>query len=70
MINWKKRGAKILASFILGYSSGMVVIIPVHVISTEILIFGLIEMFIWPILSGLVVAFPQMGKILNEYGNS
>lgn len=69
MIDWSKRGAKILATFVNGYGSGFPVVLPANYLLDPTLIhwdfiFGL------PILSGLVVTWPQIAKVINEYANS
>lgn len=67
-INWTKRGAKILASFVTGYSGGLGFGVSLEAMThLGISIEGLI---IYPTVSGLIVALPQVSKVLIEYGNS
>ncbi len=69
-MNWKKRGAKILGVFVLGYSSGMSVTIPIFAIYSQTGGLDLTGMFGWPIIAGLVTSLPQLGKTLSEYADS
>jgi len=65
MVNWAKRGYKIIGTFFTGYGGGFATMIPGNIaFSPEELRWGLI--FILPCISGLVVTFPQIGKIFNE----
>lgn len=67
-IKWSKRGAKILATFVTGYSGGLGVVFPLEALNHwGITIEGLI---LYPTISGLIVALPQISKVLIEYGNS
>ena len=67
MVNWQKRGAKILGSFFTGYGGGFSAMLTgqsvVH--PNEI---NFVALFFLPLLSGLVVTFPQLGKVFNELG--
>ena len=69
-MNWKKRGAKILGVFVLGYSSGMSVTVPIFAIYSQSDALDLIGMFGWPVIAGLVTSLPQLGKTLSEYADS
>ena len=67
-INWSKRGAKILASWLMGYSGGLGVVFPMEAINHwGITVEGLL---LYPAISGLIVAVPQIAKVLSEYANS
>ena len=69
MINWSKRGAKLLASFFNGYGGGFVVALPTnYLIDPQLIQWNLI--FLLPLLSGLAMTWPQIAKVFNEYGNS
>jgi hypothetical protein len=68
-MNWTKRGAKVLGSFVTGYSGGISVTVPIFA-SMEGLALGFTSMITYPIISGLVASLPQLGKILNEVGMS
>lgn len=69
MVNWKKRGFKLLGAFFTGYSGGFSAILPGNMVLNpqEILWFWI---FVLPALSGLVVTWPQLAKIFNELGSS
>ena len=69
-MNWKKRGAKILGVFVLGYSSGISVTVPIFAIFSQADGLDLAAMLGWPIIAGLVTSLPQLGKTLSEYGDS
>lgn len=65
MVNWSRRGARVLGAFFTGYGGGFAAMLPTPALGIQ-LDFGLI--FMLPTLSGLVVTFPQLGKIFNEIG--
>lgn len=69
-MRWKKRGAKILGVFVLGYSSGLSVTLPIFAIYSGDTGLDLTSMFAWPLVAGLVTSLPQLGKVLSEYGDS
>jgi len=64
-MNWTKRGAKLLATYITGYSGGMGTLLALGVMDSHVT-FHLL--FTIPNITGLITALPQLGKILNEYG--
>ena len=64
---WKNRMAKVLASFITGYSGGIGLYFPISAINQ--LTIDLNTMLFYPSISGMIVALPQLAKVLNEYGN-
>ncbi len=68
MINWAKRGYKIIGTFFTGYGGGFATMIPANLAFApgELNWFNIISL---PIVSGLVVTFPQIGKIFNELGS-
>ena len=68
-MNWKKRGAKILGVFVLGYSSGISVTVPIFAIYSQTADLDLTAMLAWPILAGLITSLPQLGKTLAEYSD-
>ncbi len=69
MVDWKKRGFKILASFFNGYGGGWTVGLPANVVLAPSEIqWG--WLFILPILSGLTMTWPQLAKVFNEVANS
>ncbi len=69
MIDWKKRGAKIVASFFTGYSGGWTAVMSSNLILSP----GDIEwgwIFILPMMAGLTTTWPQLAKVFNEIANS
>jgi hypothetical protein len=66
-MNWTKRGAKVLGSFITGYSGGISVTVPIFA-SLEGLTVGMTAMLAYPIISGVVASLPQLGKVVSEFG--
>jgi peptidoglycan biosynthesis protein MviN/MurJ (putative lipid II flippase) len=65
-MNWKKRGAKILGSYVTGYTGGLALIFPLTAINEWHL--ELLSFLAYPAIAGLLVAGPQLGKTLIEYG--
>jgi len=69
MVDWKKRGAKILGSFFNGYGGGFVVALPSnYLLQPQQIHWDLV--FLLPILAGLAMTWPQLAKVFNEYANS
>jgi len=66
-MNWKRRFAKVLGSWITGYSGGLASIFTLSSYKEWHLDF--LTLFIIPAIAGLIVALPQLGKIFTEYGN-
>jgi hypothetical protein len=64
-MNWSKRGAKILGSFVTGYSGGLGTLLTLGVIDDHV---TFTILFTIPCVTGLVTALPQLGKILQEIG--
>ena len=64
-MNWKQRGAKVLGSYVMGYSGGMGTLMTLGVFETQVT-FHLL--FTIPTVTGLITALPQLGKILQEFG--
>ena len=64
-MDWRKRSAKVLGSFVTGYSGGLGTLLALGVIDSQIT-FHLL--FTVPSITGLITALPQLGKILNEIG--
>jgi len=60
-VKWKKRGAKILGTWVLGFSGGLV---GISILQPEFTLLILDAMLI-----GFVITLPQIGKMLIEYGN-
>jgi len=67
-MNWKRRFSKVLGAFFTGYGGGFAVMLPANgTLSPENIQWFWI--FVLPILAGLVVTWPQLGKVFSEYGN-
>ena len=60
--------AKIFSVFITGYGAGFGVVIPADYIHSPSSV-DWAHLFILPIIAGLIVTFPQLGKMLGEYSN-
>lgn len=67
-MRWLKRLAKILATFLTGYGSGLTLLFPMQSLEKWDLSFT--SLFVYPCISGFGVTLPQVVKLLNEYGNS
>lgn len=65
-MDWRKRGARIGASFVTGYSGGLSVTVPIY-LSIEQLTGSLSGILAWPLMAGFVASLPQLGKVLEEY---
>jgi len=68
-VNWKKRLAKVLGSYIIGYSGGLGLAIPL-IATLDPSRLTLETILIYPSIAGLIVALPQLGKVFNEYSAS
>ena len=67
-MNWKKRLVKVIGCFIIGYSGGLGVELPlIAILDPSFLTIG--NILLYPGIAGLIVALPQLGKILNEYAD-
>lgn len=66
-MNWKKRGAKILGSWISGYSGGLGLIFPANTMEDWDLTMDMI--FFYPMFAGFIVVLPQVAKVFFEYAN-
>lgn len=65
IMNWRQRGARVLGSFVTGYSGGLGTLLALGVIDDHITLHIL---FTIPTITGLITALPQLGKILQEFG--
>lgn len=64
-MNWTRRGAKILAAFFNGYAGGFTVSLPSnYILSPQNIQWDWV--FFLPIISGLALTWPQIGKVFNE----
>ena len=61
-----KRLARVLGSWITGYGGGLGTIVTLG--STTEVHLNLIHLFTVPAIAGLIVALPQLGKVVNEFG--
>ncbi len=66
-MNWTKRGAKILGSWITGYSGGLGLVFPMN--SLESWGLTIESMIFYPAIAGFIVVLPQTAKVFFEYGN-
>ena len=67
-MNWKRRFSKVLGSFFTGYGGGFTAVLPGnHILAPDDIQWFWI--FVLPMLSGLAVTWPQLGKVFTEYGN-
>jgi len=58
---------KVLGSWITGYSGGLSAVFTLSAWNQWQIDF--MNLFVIPAIAGLIVALPQLGKIVNEYGN-
>ena len=65
-MNWSKRGAKILATWITGYSGGLGTLMTLGTIDSQV---TFTILFTIPAITGLIVALPQLAKVVSEFGN-
>ena len=65
---WKKQVAKLLSVFFTGYGGGFAVIIPANWLYSPELINWYI-VFALPVISGLIMLWPQVGKMFGEMAN-
>lgn len=64
---WRYRLAKVFSVWITGYSGGFGGIFAIY--STSNSEIDYIKLGVYPIFSGLIVALPQLSKLVNEWGN-
>ena len=67
-MNWKRRLVKVLGSFVTGYGAGLGLDIPLIAILDPTAL-TVTNVMMYPVIAGLIVALPQLGKVLNEYGS-
>lgn len=65
-MNWRQRAAKLLSVFITGYGGGFSVVLSLRNVQEGI---DWVMLGVYPMLSGLIVLIPYLGKILGEYSN-
>jgi len=64
---WRYRLAKVLASWLTGYSGGLGAIFTISAYESWKIDF--ITFFVIPGIAGWIVALPQLAKIVNEWAN-
>jgi hypothetical protein len=67
-MDWNKRGAKLVSVFFTGYGGGFAVSVPTHYLITSHEI-DWIMVFTFPLISGLLMTFPQIGKMFGDFAN-
>jgi len=67
-MNWKKRGAKLLATWITGYSGGLGLIFPANTMEAWNLTIEM--MLFYPAFAGFITVVPQIAKVFSEYANT
>jgi len=67
-LTWKQRGAKLLSVFFTGYGGGFAVIIPANYLYSPDII-NWLAVFTLPLISGLIMLWPQIGKMFGEMAN-
>ena len=55
-------------SFVTGYSGGLAVTISLTTVP-DLTVMTVGNLILYPTIAGLIVALPQLGKVLNEYGD-
>jgi len=66
-MNQRRRLAKVLGSWITGYGGGLSSVFTLSAYNQWHIDFS--TLFIIPAIAGLIVALPQLGKVVTEYGN-
>lgn len=66
-MNWLQRGAKLISVFFMGYAGGFAATLPAHIITINDINWTIV--FIFPMLGGLVLVFPQISKIFGDIAN-
>ncbi len=67
-ITWNQRIAKLFSVFFTGYGGGFAVSVPTHYLITEQMINWML-VFTLPLISGLMMTWPQIGKMFGDYSN-
>jgi len=66
-MNLKRRFAKVLGSWITGFGGGLSSVFTLSAWNQWQIDFS--TLFIIPAIAGLIVALPQLGKVVTEFGN-
>lgn len=69
MINWKRRSYGLLSVFFYGYGAGFGGILS-YGVATQPLEISLMNLLIFPSVSGLVAVWPKLGKTFAEMANN
>ena len=67
-MKWRQKAFKLLSVFTTGYSGGFIAVLPTNYLTTP----GSIDIqliFSIPIMTGIVFALPQIGKMFGEMAN-
>jgi len=67
-LTWKQQGAKILSVFFTGYGGGFGVSVPANYIYSPQEV-NWIAVFTLPIIAGLLMTWPQLGKMFGDMAN-
>ena len=68
MLTWRQRISKLLSVFFTGYGGGFGVSLPANYIYSPDQV-NWITVFTLPIIAGLLMTWPQIGKMFGEMAN-
>ncbi len=68
MLTWRQRISKLLSVFFTGYGGGFGVALPANYIYSPDQV-NWITVFTLPIIAGLLMTWPQIGKMFGEMAN-
>jgi len=68
MLTWRQRVSKLLSVFFTGYGGGFGVSLPANYIYSPDQV-NWITVFALPIIAGLLMTWPQIGKMFGEMAN-
>ena len=68
LLNWKQRASKLLSVFFTGYGGGFGVSVPANYIYAPHEV-NWIGVFLLPTIAGLLMTWPQIGKMFGEMAN-
>ena len=67
-MTWKQHGAKLLSVFFTAYGGGLGVSVPANYLYSPDEI-NWLTVFALPVIAGLIMIFPQIGKMFGEIAN-
>lgn len=67
-MTWKQKGAKLLSVFFTGYGGGFGVSIPANYVYAPESV-NWFAVFMLPLVAGLLMLWPQLGKMFGEMAN-